>query len=157
GLLSVQVIPGRTPRDNPQVVVQTLYGAVLLLDGENGDIIWRTTVGQPYWPGHPAAHNTTSILVTRREVLCNLDRASGLRRVATVDRDTRVPDFGMQMLGAPSAAPVADDLAVFVPMDTRVVAYELPFYAKADLAKDEQLDPLVKARLFELLQPKYLW
>src|SRR5262249_42078970 len=101
GLLSVQVIPGRTPRDNPQVVVQTLYGAVLLLDGENGDIIWRTTVGQPYWPGHPAAHNSTSILVARREFLFILDRANGLHRVATVDRDTRVPDFGMQMLGAP--------------------------------------------------------
>src|SRR5262245_27760563 len=41
GLMSVQVIPGPTPKDSFQVVVQTLHGSVILLDGETGDTLWR--------------------------------------------------------------------------------------------------------------------
>src|SRR5262245_66486725 len=34
GLVSVQVIPPASPQDNPQIIVQTFSGTVMLLDGE---------------------------------------------------------------------------------------------------------------------------
>src|SRR5438045_2045709 len=108
GLFSVQVIPGRTPKDTPQVVVQTYAGGVILLDGETGDLLWRTEVGLPYWPGQPVAYNANSIIVTRREYIYILNRANGTHRVLVEDKVTKEKKYGFPMLNAPTAPPVAD-------------------------------------------------
>ncbi|MBI3821082.1 MAG: hypothetical protein HY289_00205, partial [Planctomycetes bacterium] len=81
GLASVQVIPGKPS----QLVVQTFKGAVFLFDADNGDLIWKTNVGVPYWTPQAAGFNSHSIFVTRRSVLHTLNRADGSQRVYTYD------------------------------------------------------------------------
>src|SRR4051794_38098988 len=73
GIAYVQVLPGRPS----QVIVQTFKGAVYLYDGDNGDLIWKTTVGVAYWTPQGAGFNSQSIFVTRRNVLHVLNRADG--------------------------------------------------------------------------------
>src|SRR5688572_24377450 len=50
GLFTLQLIPGKK---RTELVVQTIFGAVFLLDAETGDLLWRTTVGIPGWNGEP--------------------------------------------------------------------------------------------------------
>ena len=109
GLFSVQIIPARDAKDPPEVVVQTYAGMVYLLDSETGDILWRTQVGEPYWPGQPVAYNSHSILATRREYLYALNRANGAHRLYTMDPDSKQRSYGFPLGGAPSSAPTADD------------------------------------------------
>src|ERR1051325_8637558 len=81
GIASVQVLPGRPSH----VLVQTLKGAVYLYDGDNGDLIGKTTVGAPYWASQPAGFNGDSIFLTRRSMLHVLNRATGAQRTFADD------------------------------------------------------------------------
>src|SRR5262249_4823540 len=135
GLLSVQGIPGVAAGDTPQVIVQTLQGGVLLLDGETGGLVWRTDVGQARWPGQPAAYNSNSIRVVRREFLYVLNRSTGAHRVFKTDPRTQMPVYGYQMLAVPSAPPVADEIGLYLVMRDRVMAYALPAFGAADKVK----------------------
>src|SRR3954466_9198882 len=53
GIFSIQVIPGRPS----QLVVQTFKGTVYLYDGDNGDLLWKNSVGPAFWAPQPAASN----------------------------------------------------------------------------------------------------
>lgn len=130
GLFSVQVIPG----ERTQVVVQTFGGLVALLDGETGDMIWRTQVGIPGWVTQPVGASGHSIFVTRRHELHVLNRRNGYERVYNVDRGTGVIDYGMPLVSLPSAAPVAADDFVYCALSTRLVAYALPVYEAPKVA-----------------------
>lgn len=141
GIFSVQVIPG----ERTQLIVQTHDGLVALLDGETGDILWRTQVGIPGWVSQAAGANATSIFVTRRHELHVINRKSGYERVYTVERDTKQLNYGMALLALPSAEPVADDDAVYLALTNRVVAYALPLFEAqprtleaADSAKEKE-------------------
>jgi outer membrane protein assembly factor BamB len=124
GIFSLQVIPG--PRT--QLIVQTQGGLVALLDGESGDVLWRTQVGIPGWISQAAGANANSIFVTRRHELHVLNRQSGYERVYTVERDTKQVNYGMAILGQPSAEPVADGDHVYISTANRLVAYALPLF-----------------------------
>src|SRR5215207_6503072 len=43
GIFSLQLIPG----ERSQLVAQTYKGGVFLYDAENGDLLWKTYVGEP--------------------------------------------------------------------------------------------------------------
>src|SRR5262245_57165373 len=140
GFLSIQVIPGKTPKARAQIIVQLLSGAVLLLDAETGDTLWRSPTGEPYWQGRAAAYNSNSVFVTRREYLFIMDRANGDHRLEIVDPRSKQRSHGLPLTGVPSAAPAADDETVVVPINKRIVAYELPDYSLGEPAPTEKLD-----------------
>jgi outer membrane protein assembly factor BamB len=157
GIFSIQIIPYK---DRYQVVVQTYYGSVLLLDAETGDTLWRTSVGVPYWEGQPVAYNSSSIFATRREYLYVLNRATGAQRVFTLDKDSKLPHYGYRMHFAPSAMPVADEESIVLCFENRVSAYELPIWSLIDRARpepkpDSKLPDADKHE--ESLQPEFLW
>jgi len=124
GIFSAQVIPG----ERVQLVVQTTGGLVALLDGETGDVVWRTQVGIPGWVTQPAGANSNSILVTRRHELHVLNRRSGYERVYSLDPASRQLTYGIPLVGLPSAPPVATDDAVYLSVSNRLVAYALPLF-----------------------------
>src|SRR5438093_9505238 len=66
GLFTLQLLPAK---DRTQLVVQTNFGTVYLLDAETGDLLWRTTVGLPNWSGQPVGFNEQNIFVIRRDLL----------------------------------------------------------------------------------------
>lgn len=159
GFFTLQILPGRDPaKDTPQLLAQTFHGSVVLLDCETGDVLWRTEVGQPYWPGQAAAFNKSSVLTSRREFLYVLNRASGQQRAYVLDKQTKLPTFGLPMQSVPSAGLAADRRTVFVPMGHRLTAYELPDYAGVDKAKPEDLSDFeTRQRLQNYLMPDFLW
>ncbi len=126
GIFSVQVIPG-SPN---QLVVQTYKGVVYLYDADNGDLIWQTQVGVPYWTPMPAAFNSQSIFVTRRSVLHVLNRFNGTQRVYTYDERTMQADFGYELSYTPNAAPVADEDFIYFSMGDRVNAFFMPDFER---------------------------
>lgn len=137
GLASVQVIPWK---ENPQILVQTLFGAVLLFDAETGDRLWENQIGEPYQDSQPPGYNLHSIMTTRREVLHVLNRQNGLQRVFTFDQYSKLPHYGYPLLNVPSAAPVVgeynpkrpDQTRVFLCQENRVTAYTMPDFALVD-------------------------
>src|SRR5947208_450418 len=131
GVFSVQVIPG-SPN---QLVVQTYKGAVYLYDADNGDLVWKTQVGVPYWTPQPAAFNSQSIFVTRRDVLHVINRYTGAQRVYTVDERTMQADFGFPLSYTPNAAPVADEDFLYFSMGDRLNAYFIPDFARLENIK----------------------
>jgi outer membrane protein assembly factor BamB len=134
GLFSIQLIPGT---DRPQMVVQTFAGAVILLDAETGDPLWRTSLAEPYWIAQPVAFDDYSILTTRREFLYILDRANGSHRLVKPELATGKPVYGMQLPAVPSAAPAAgQDMVVFC-FENRVSAYRLPSYGAPVIVEEE--------------------
>jgi outer membrane protein assembly factor BamB len=135
GIFSAQLIPGA---DGMQLVVQTRYGSVVLLDAETGDTLWRTSVGLPYWEAQPVAYNSSSIFTTRRDMLYVLSRKTGAQRVFTIDRDSKLPNYGMKLLGAPSSAAVADESGIFFCMESRITGYLLPPYGDMDKFQAEK-------------------
>jgi len=137
GLFSVQVIPWK---ENPQILVQTIAGAVLLYDAETGDRIWETMVGSLYQDAQPPGWNEHSIMTTRREVLHVLNRETGFQRVYSLDPNSKQPHYGFPLLSVPSAAPAVaeynpkrpEQTKVFMVFDGRVVAYSMPDFALVD-------------------------
>ncbi len=123
GLFTLQLIPGKK---STQLVVQTLFGAVFMLDAETGDVLWRTPVGLPGWSGQPVGYNEQNLFVTRRDMLYVLKRSNGAQRYYTVNKETKLPDYGFSLPSPLSAAPSADEEIIFFSMEHRVQAYLLP-------------------------------
>ncbi len=131
GIVSVQLIPG-----NPnQLVVQTYKGGVFLYDADNGDLVWKAYAGVPYWAPQPAAFNSHSIFVTRRNRLFVLSRVDGSQRVYTYDPRFKQADFGYPLLYQPISGPVADEDFVYLPMGDRINALFMPDFGAMDRAK----------------------
>jgi outer membrane protein assembly factor BamB len=147
GFFSVQLLPG--PR-HPQLLVQSYSGLVALFDGETGDQLWKTQVGLPYALSLPVGYNANSIFVTRRNVVFVMNRATGLHRLFDVDKFTGVHTNGVELPYTPTAAPVAEDGAVFFVMSTRTLAFLVPTVDELDkLDKAGQSTPSVPAETFE--------
>jgi PQQ-like domain len=167
GFVSVQVIPGPKPsKDRAQLLVQTFYGSVILLDSETGDILWRTDTGDdPYAPGHPAgAYLSHSIFVVRKNIMYVLNRANGLHRAFVYEKGSKLPLIGFPMHSVPSAGMVASARAdytepdrVFVPMENKLVAYHLPAYDIVDVPLDEGIDFETRERVRRRLMPDVGW
>lgn len=165
GVSSVQILPGKTN----QLLVQTYKGGVFLYDADHGDLIWKTHAGVPYWTPQPAAFNSHSIFVTRRNVLFVLSRIDGSQRVYTFDPRFKQADFGYTLLATPNAGPVADEDFVYFPMGERVNALLIPDFGAMDRVKAarekmrkegktppplEEADPL---RSLDSSQPDFAW
>jgi outer membrane protein assembly factor BamB len=129
GLFTLQLLPakGRT-----QLVVQTVFGVVYMLDAETGDLLWRQPVGIPGWNGQAVGYNDRYLFVTRRNLLYVLNRSTGAQRYYTVDKDTKLPDYGFALPGSASAAPRADEDMIFICMGNRVQAFLLPEWEAAE-------------------------
>ncbi len=159
GLASVQVIPGKSPADLPQMIVQTLYGKIYLLDAESGDVLWQQMLGEPYGIGQPAAYNSHSIGATRRDMFYVFDRSKGDHRFVTPNPKTKLTDYGFRLGGVASAMPVADDESVYLVFNSRVAAYVSPNFRLLEKLQKEGkwAGDLETARGREQLQPVLLW
>jgi outer membrane protein assembly factor BamB len=164
GIASLQLIPG-TPS---QVIVQTFKGAVFLFDADHGDLIWKTTVGVPYWTPQPAGFNAHSIYVTRRSMLHVLSRRDGAQRVYTYDPISKQYAYGYDLRFTPNAAPIADEDYLYVPMGDRVHAILVPDIEVLDKIKAAtearkkagKADPMPEEEVPETLdspQPDFFW
>ena len=150
GLFSVQLLPAKA---GMQLAVQTYSGAVILLDAETGDTLWRTTVGKPFVEGQPVSFNSSSIFTTRQDNLYILNRANGRQRVWTLGKITEWVNYGFTLQHAPSAKPVADEENIFFCLENRVTAYEIPDWSLIEkTAKDEEGDPKTDSP-----QPELSW
>jgi outer membrane protein assembly factor BamB len=134
GLFTLQLLPAK---NRTQLVVQTVYGAIFMLDAETGDLLWRATVGLPDWQGQAVGYNEQSIFATRRDIVYVLNRATGKHRFFTLDKDTKLPNYGFKLPGAPSAAASADEDMISVALGDRVEGYLLPDWDSAE--KTEKL------------------
>jgi outer membrane protein assembly factor BamB len=123
GLASVQLFEG--PK-HALMIVQTRQGAVLAVNADTGDLLWRTQVGQPYWISMPVAVNKENVFACRRELIFALDRDTGKQQLYRMEKDSGLPLFGMPLEGVPSAGLEADDGQVYVPLSDRVIAYAIP-------------------------------
>src|SRR5262249_53524098 len=99
---------------------------------DNGDLLWKTTVGLPYWSSEPAGVNDRLIFVNRRRVLHVLDRTDGSQRVFTYQPASKVNTLSFEMSIPPNAAPGADGEFLYVPTVTRVNAYLIPDFQAAE-------------------------
>jgi outer membrane protein assembly factor BamB len=157
GLFSVQIIPGKDAlQDNPQLVVQTLSGAVILLDAETGDTLWRTSVGVPYWTPQPVAYNSTSIFASRRNKMHVLHRVTGRERVYTLEKGSNLPVYGFRLESSPSAAPDADEEMIIYPFERRLVAYRIPLFEVDERVRESELKGETTLKR-ESLQPEFAW
>ncbi len=156
GIASAQLIPGPGA---VQLVVQTFYGTVLLLDAETGDTLWRTTMGKRYESGPPVGYNSGSIFVVRKDQLYILNRATGLHRLYTLDPHSKLPQYGIPLRGSPTAAPAANGEAIFFAFGTSVAAYALTLYEAAEKAQqlvDDKGQPTGSPGQ-PSLQPQEVW
>jgi len=151
GLFSLQLLPAE---GRFQFIVQTRQGAVVALDAETGDLLWQTQVGPPYWPAQPVAFNSHGLYVMRRGHLYALDRNTGKQLFKSLDPITKLPNFGVTLTGMPSAAPVANELILYIPQGPHLTALELPFEQKKGLGTILE-DKL--AQVVETGEPKVLW
>jgi outer membrane protein assembly factor BamB len=125
GIATIQVLPWD---DNPQLFVQSYSGMATLFDAETGAQIWQVQVGKRYTPSFTAGANSNSIFVSRRNVLYVLNRANGLNRLYSVDKFTGIRTNGIELPYMPTAAPVADEIALYFVMSTKAVVFRLPVY-----------------------------
>lgn len=156
-ITSMQLLPH--PKGD-EFLVQTRSGVVQLMDAETGDVKWLARVGLPYTMQQPAAYNEDSIFVVRQQTLYALDRKTGKNRIYTIDRNTNSPNLGFKLLATPSAQPVADEVAIFIPSDDRLTAYVMPAIEKdaktiAAQYQENPFQPIQKD--LEDLQPTFLW
>ncbi|MBI2806425.1 MAG: PQQ-binding-like beta-propeller repeat protein [Planctomycetes bacterium] len=158
GLASVQIVPGK----NPQVVVQTFKGAVYLFDADNGDLVWKTQVGVPFWAVQAAAFNAHNIFVTRRNMLYVLNREDGAHRAFTFNSRTEEYTFGAELSYAPSATPIADEDFIYFPMGNRVHAIDVhrdtfgPRKPKTKNGRAVFVDEIGR-ETFDSPQPEFYW
>jgi hypothetical protein len=153
GIFSVQLIPTKTV---PQVVVQTLFGSVLLLDAETGDVLWRTPLPKPL--AQNVSANSQSIFVVRGDMLYVLNRQNGLHRVFTKLKSDLLATYGYRLPLPPSAPPTVDEAGLFLSVSNRVAAYALPdFEAVAQARIDKREVELFMGVEDSSLQPLPLW
>jgi len=127
GLFSVQLIPDKA---NPRMIVQLFSGVMIALDAENGDLLWRTPIGTPYYTAQPVGANSRYIFTTRRDELFVVDRDNGKQTLWSVQRDSNLPEYGFRLDGSPSAGLTADEEMVFICMDSRVSGYIVPDFRR---------------------------
>jgi outer membrane protein assembly factor BamB len=133
GFYSLQMFPGKTA---PLMVAQTYQGAVVAINAETGDILWRTLIGRPFEMAQPVAINSQTVFACRREVLYALDRDSGKQVLYTAEPNSRVPAYGMSLESTPSAGLAADDEFLLVPLTNRLLQLEVPNF-RAELKKQK--------------------
>lgn len=121
GLFSVQIIPAKA---GPEILVQTLQGAVVLLNGETGDVKWRMPIEGTVLAA--AGYNTNSIFVARGAQCFILNRKTGMHRVYSTPPGESEPTMGFRIPATPSAPLTADDVSLFVAMGQRITAYVHP-------------------------------
>lgn len=108
GIASIQSIGG-------QVIVQTLRGRIVCIDGASGEVRWFTTVGEPFAVTHEVGFNDSLILVSNATRIYGLDRADGLLR------------WELDLPATPSSPPAADNVALYVNLSNgRLASYLLP-------------------------------
>jgi outer membrane protein assembly factor BamB len=122
GLFSVQLMPG----DRQELLVQTRFGLVILMDGATGDVLWSTAVGLRNQLMFPAGWNDESIFLTRHEYLHVLNRQTGKERLHIVVPITGAVRYGFVIGSVPSAAPAADQDRVYLCLGQQVRAYIMP-------------------------------
>jgi outer membrane protein assembly factor BamB len=132
GFYSLQLFPGK---DFTLMLAQTYQGAVVAINAETGDVLWRTLVGRAYQIAQPAAVNSQTVIVNRREVIYALDRDSGKQMLYTAEEGSTIPVYGTALEGTPSAGVAADEEKLFVPLSNRVVRYDLPNFRAAFKAR----------------------
>jgi len=153
GIFSVQLIP---TKGTPQLVVQTLFGSVLLIDAESGDVLWRTPLPKPL--AQKVGANSQSIFVVRGDMLYVLNRANGLHRVYTKLKSDLLATYGYRLPAPPSAAPAVDEAGVFLAVGNRIAAYAIPDFEAAAQAKLDKREIELFTGLDESsLQPLPLW
>jgi outer membrane protein assembly factor BamB len=123
GFYSLQMIPG--PKFT-LLLAQTYQGAVVAINADTGNTLWRTSVGLPYQAPQPAGWNDQAIFVCRRDTLYVLDRNTGKQQLYTVDADSNQPVYGMVLEGAPSAGLIADEDFLYICLSDRAVRYAVP-------------------------------
>jgi outer membrane protein assembly factor BamB len=128
GFYSLQLIPG--PKFT-LLLAQTYQGAVVAINADTGNTLWRTSVGLAYQAAQPAGWNDRAIFVCRRDTLFVLDRDTGKQQLFTVEPDGNQPVYGMGLEGAPSAGLVADEGFLYVCLSDRAVRYYVPNFRGA--------------------------
>lgn len=108
GIASIQSLGG-------QVIVQTLRGRIVCIDGASGDVRWFTSVGEPFAVTHEVGFNDSLILVSNGTRIYGLDRADGSQR------------WELDLPATPSSPPAADNVALYVNLSNgRLASYLLP-------------------------------
>jgi hypothetical protein len=108
GFVSIQLL-------GDQILAQTRSGAVALLDAATGATLWRARPGQAYNSQFRLGYNRRSVFVLNDARLYALDRATGL------------PQWDFTLPNAPTAAPVADEEAIYLTLNSgRIYVYALP-------------------------------
>ena len=125
---SIQVLPNG---EGTQLLIQTRFGLVQLMDGETGDLIWQSTVGLPYKPMQSPVYNDHSIYVFRSDLVYSLDRKTGKHRFYKFEKRTGFISLGYELIYAPTGQPVADNAVLFVPHGERMSAYFIPLLSNS--------------------------
>jgi outer membrane protein assembly factor BamB len=123
GFFTLQLFPGTSA---PLLLAQTYQGAVVAINAETGEILWRTLIGRPYEIAQPAAVNDQTVFACRREFLYALDRDTGKQVLYTAQDTSPVPAYGFALEATPSAGLVADDEFLFIPMSDQLVRFDVP-------------------------------
>ncbi len=134
GFYSLQLIRGKT---FTLLVAQTAKGAVVAINADTGDTLWRTQAGLPYSPLLPVAFNDKVIFACRHETIYALDRDNGKQLLYTIEHDSSVPIYGMTLESAPMTAPVADGNWLFACIGTRLVRYAVPNFRIAGAGRTD--------------------
>ena len=135
GFFSVQLIPGS---DFTLLLAQSFEGAVIAINAETGETLWRRNVGEPFQSMQLAGFNKKVIFVVRAERLFVLDRDTGEHKLYTVLPEINAPIFGMPLDGPPSAGLAANDNMLFVCLNERLQTYVLPNYKVTPKSKSAQ-------------------
>jgi outer membrane protein assembly factor BamB len=108
GVATVQIMGDR-------IYVQTRSGAVIAVNADTGQQVWRTRVGQPYNVIHPLGFNYNSVFGYNGSRLFAIDRATGRAKW-----ETNLPNV-------PTTPPVADSQRAYVCLTGgKLVVYRLP-------------------------------
>jgi outer membrane protein assembly factor BamB len=113
GIHSVQFAP--KGQEVSEILVQTVSGVIVLLDGRDGRVKWKTRVGHRFRVTHQLAFNDKSVFCLQADHLYSIDRGTGKTEWTYI-----LPSAGTN-------SPVASDDMVFLAMSpNRVYAYDLP-------------------------------
>lgn len=108
GVATVQVFGDR-------IFAQMRNGAVVMINADTGQQLWRTRVGPPYHVTQPLGVNYDTVFGINGTRMFAIDRASGRTKWETI-----LPNI-------PTTAPVADSQRVYVCVTgNRLLAYRLP-------------------------------
>jgi len=135
GIYSLQLIPNK---DGPELVVQTLAGAVYLIDADTGDLKWRVPLEGKVLTVVGA--NSRAVFVARSDRLFALDRKTGMHLLYFKEAGQPEAIMGYKLPGPPSAPLTADVGGLFVAMGQRLTAYVHPDFEEALEATKKERD-----------------